>query len=109
MEDAYSSGNTQLQITISTEQLVNQWVAVRIADNGNGIPEELMTKIFEPFFTTKTLGKATELGLSISHQIITEKHGGKFDFYSTPGKRTEFVMQIICKQVLIEKNNKREY
>ncbi|MDJ0617541.1 MAG: response regulator [Calothrix sp. MO_192.B10] len=109
LDDAYINGNTQLKITISTEQLVNQWVAIRIADNGNGIPEEVMTKIFEPFFTTKTVGKGTGLGLSISHQIITEKHGGKFDCDSTPGKGTEFVMQIPCKQILIEKDHKREY
>ncbi|MDJ0674496.1 MAG: response regulator [Calothrix sp. MO_167.B42] len=105
LEDAYTNGNTQLKITISTEQLVNQWAAIRIADNGNGIPEEVMTKIFEPFFTTKTVGKGTGLGLSISHQIITEKHGGKFDCYSTPGKGTEFVMQIPCKQVMNQDTN----
>ncbi len=100
LEDSYVSGNTKLQITISTEQLVNQWIAIRIADNGKGIPEEVVAKIFEPFFTTTSVGKGTGLGLSISHQIITEKHGGKFDCYSTPGQGTKFLMQIPCKQAI---------
>jgi C4-dicarboxylate-specific signal transduction histidine kinase len=41
-------------------------------------------------FTTKPPGKGTELGLAISHQIISEKHGGQLNFTSTPGVGTEF-------------------
>ncbi|MFM6153277.1 MAG: sensor histidine kinase, partial [Sphaerospermopsis kisseleviana] len=55
-------------------------------------------KLFDPFFTTKPIGKGTGLGLSISFQIITEKHQGKIDCYSTPGEGTEFVVRIPVQQ-----------
>ncbi|HEY9897212.1 MAG TPA: response regulator [Candidatus Sericytochromatia bacterium] len=74
-------------------------VTISIADNADGIPESIQTKLFDPFFTTKPVGKGTGLGLSISHQIITEKHQGKIEFYSTVGQGTEFAVQIPMKQV----------
>jgi signal transduction histidine kinase len=74
-------------------------VTISIADNADGIPESIQTKLFDPFFTTKPIGKGTGLGLSISHQIITEKHQGKIEFYSTVGQGTEFAVQIPMKQV----------
>lgn len=58
------------------------WVAVSIADNGSGIPEEIQTRIFDTFFTTKAVGKGTGLGLAISHQIVTQKHRGHLNFWS---------------------------
>lgn len=66
------------------------WIAIRIADNGPGIPPEIQRRIFETFFTTKPVGKGTGLGLAISNQIITEKHGGQLNLHSTPGSGTEF-------------------
>ncbi len=66
------------------------WVAIRIADNGPGIPPEIQRRIFETFFTTKPAGKGTGLGLAITHQIVTEKHKGKLNLHSTPGTGTEF-------------------
>ncbi|MGG6293840.1 ATP-binding protein [Leptolyngbya sp. AN02str] len=65
-----------------------------IADNGAGIPEEVRSRLFDPFFTTKPVGKGTGLGLSISHQIITENHNGNLWCDSTPGKGTQFVIEI---------------
>ncbi len=94
LEESHGNISGKPQIRISTEQLHNKWVAIRIADNGHGIPEEIVSKIFDPFLTTKPMGKGTGLGLSISYQIITEQHGGKIDCYSTPGQGTEFVIQI---------------
>ncbi len=58
-------------------QSSSQWVSIRIADNGSGIPPEVQGRIFERFFTTKPVGKGTGLGLTITHQIVTEKHGGQ--------------------------------
>jgi signal transduction histidine kinase len=50
--------------------------------------------VFDPFFTTKSIGKGTGLGLSISYQIVTEKHGGRLYFCSTPGQGAKFVIEI---------------
>lgn len=88
------------QITIRTAVLDHQWVQITIADNGTGIPQALQQRIFEPFFTTKALGKGTGMGMSISHQIITEKHQGKLICRSTLGQGTEFIIQIPIRQQL---------
>ncbi|MGM3307669.1 ATP-binding protein [Anabaena sp. WFMT] len=86
--------NTQpSKIKISTVYQ-DGWISIHITDNGSGIREEDSSNVFNPFFTTKPVGKGTGLGLSISYQIITQKHGGKFYFHSTPGEGTEFVIQL---------------
>ena len=71
---------------------------ITIADNGLGIPAEIKERIFEPFFTTKAVGKGTGMGMSISYQIITDRHRGKLECFSTPGQGTKFVMQIPIRQ-----------
>jgi signal transduction histidine kinase len=60
-------------------------VTVEIADNGPGIPEEILPRIFEPFFTTKEAGKGTGLGLDISHRIVVNRHHGEMQVESRPG------------------------
>ncbi len=83
----------QPRIEISTEVFERSdtdWVSVRIADNGPGISPAVQKRIFEMFFTTKPVGKGTGMGLAISHQIITEKHGGQLLMHSQPGTGTEF-------------------
>ncbi|MEC4805789.1 MAG: ATP-binding protein [Jaaginema sp. PMC 1080.18] len=70
------------------------WIEIAIADNGIGIPQNIQNRIFDPFFTTKPIGKGTGMGMSISYQIITQKHQGKLFFHSTPGGGTEFIIQI---------------
>lgn len=86
------------QITIRTSLLDADWIQIAIADNGPGIAETVHQQIFDPFFTTKPVGKGTGLGMSISYQIITEKHGGKLKCFSKPGCGTEFVIQIPTRQ-----------
>ncbi len=71
-------------LTISTQLLDNQ-IAVSIADNGSGIPEEIQPRIFEPFFTTKPAGEGSGLGLDIVRKII-DKHQGAIEVNSQPGK-----------------------
>lgn len=85
------------RLTICTS-LVGEWVQIAIADNGPGIPANIQPRIFDPFFTTKPVGKGTGMGMSISYQIITEKHRGKLSFSSTVGQGTEFVIQIPIRQ-----------
>jgi len=52
-----------------------EWIRIRFADTGPGIPRELEQRIFDPFFTTKEVGTGTGLGLSITYSIVKE-HGG---------------------------------
>jgi PAS domain S-box-containing protein len=82
------------QIHISTELTELHKVIIRIADNGMGIPSDIKGKLFDPFFTTKSVGKGTGMGLSISYQIITEKHGGSIECISQPGEGSEFIISI---------------
>jgi len=89
------------KITLTTEshQIEGKdYATIRIADNGSGIPEEIHPQILDPFFTTKPVGKGTGMGMSISYQIVTEKHGGKLSFTSEVGKGTEFVISIPTQQ-----------
>lgn len=99
MCDGEANTNTELPtIWIRTEVLDNRWVRISIADNADGMTEDICQRMFEPFFTTKPIGKGTGLGLSISHQIVEEKHGGKLKCKSAPGLGTEFIMEIPIQQ-----------
>ncbi len=55
---------------------------------------EVQAQMLNPFFTTKPVGKGTGMGMSISYQIITEKHRGQLNCISTPQQGTEFIIQI---------------
>ncbi len=66
---------------------------VEVADNGSGIPADVLPKIFDPFFTTKKIGEGTGLGLSIAYKIINE-HGGRIEVSSEPGKGTRFTITL---------------
>jgi predicted ATPase/signal transduction histidine kinase/tRNA A-37 threonylcarbamoyl transferase component Bud32 len=81
-------------IRIRTELVDNRIVRIQIADNGSGMTEAVKQKIFDPFFTTKPVGSGPGLGLSISYQIVVEKHKGLLTCNSTLGKGTEFVIEI---------------
>lgn len=83
-----------LQITIKTSMIDHDWVEIVISDNGLGIPDAIQAKIFDPFFTTKAVGKGTGMGMSISHQIITQRHSGQLLCQSNLGKGAEFTIQI---------------
>jgi two-component system, NtrC family, sensor kinase len=89
-----SSPLTFPTITIRTEVVGGDFVAIRISDNGRGIPEEIRRQLFDPFFTTKPVGKGTGLGLSISYHLVVEQHGGRLDCISEAGRGTEFAIEI---------------
>jgi two-component system, NtrC family, sensor kinase len=81
-------------ISIRTEEQSSQEVIIRIADNGIGIPPQIIDRAFDPFFTTKEIGKGTGLGLAIAWQIIVEKHGGSLDIQSKVGEGTELLIRL---------------
>ena len=81
------------QIKICTE-VVGNFIEIKISDNGPGITEEVKQRIFDTFFTTKPIGKGTGMGLSISYQIIVERHKGKLYCTSELGKGTEFTIKM---------------
>ncbi len=81
------------EITLITRMEGSDHVTVEIADNGQGIPPEVLPKIFDPFFTTKAVGKGTGLGLSVAYKII-EQHGGKIHVDSTAGQGTRFTIVL---------------
>ena len=90
--------NEQPTIKIRTELLDSQGVAIHMMDNGSGISEQVQQRLFDPFFTTKPIGKGTGMGMSISYQIVTERHGGKLICQSQPGQGTEFIIKIPIRQ-----------
>ena len=85
------------QIQISTTLMGDQ-IEIVLSDNGAGISEEARSHIFDPFFTTKPIGEGTGMGLSISYQIVTDRHGGSISCESTLGEGTAFIIRIPQKQ-----------
>jgi signal transduction histidine kinase len=71
----------------------DQWAIVEIEDNGPGIQEEIQPNLFDPFFSTKPPGQGTGLGLNIAHNIVVQKHQGRIDVFSKPGK-TRFEVRL---------------
>jgi signal transduction histidine kinase len=68
---------------------------IDVADQGCGIPTELLHRVFEPFFTTKAQG--TGLGLAVVKRII-EEHSGEISVESAPGRGTTFTIRLSLTQ-----------
>ena len=69
-----------------------EYVALRISDNGEGIPEEDLNRVFEPFYTKKAMGRSgTGLGLAIVWGTIKD-HKGYIDLQSVKGEGTTFTL-----------------
>ena len=91
--DAMENKGGLLNITTGLEE---NFVVIKIADNGPGIPESNLSRIFEPFFTTKPVGKGTGLGLSICYGII-QKMGGEINVESVIGSGATFRIRLPIK------------
>jgi signal transduction histidine kinase len=77
-------------VTVSTAK-ENGNVEIKVKDNGNGIPQNIVDKIFQPFFTTKPTGQGTGLGLSLAYDIV-KAHGGDIKVETQEGEGAEFVV-----------------
>lgn len=86
-------GDFQPQIWLRTAK-EKATVRIEVRDNGCGIPAEVQARIFEPFFTTKPTGEGTGLGLSLSHEIVAQQHGGTLTCTSTEGAGTTFTIRL---------------
>ncbi|MBF0228491.1 MAG: response regulator [Desulfamplus sp.] len=106
MENIEYGAVKRFNITIG---ITDNMASIAIADNGEGMPEEISKKIFQPFFTTRKSG--TGLGLSISYFIITEDHKGTLSVFSTEGQGTEFTIKLPLHKStpVIADSNKMEY
>ena len=96
LEERKDQGNSAIKIT--TQQPAADRVRISITDTGLGISQEVQQRIFDPFFTTKSVGKGTGLGMSISYQIVVEKHQGLIGCESTIGQGTTFWIEIPIRQ-----------
>ncbi len=87
-EEIPERSNVQTEMKITWQPLImitsaiaeidhRNWLSIKVADNGMGIPPEIQKRIFDNFFTTKGQGHGTGLGLAICYQIITQQHNGK--------------------------------
>ena len=85
--------NYQPTVSVSTKKADNK-VIINVADNGNGIPQNVVDKIFQPFFTTKPTGQGTGLGLSMSYDIITKGHEGELKVETKEREGTTFIIEI---------------
>jgi CheY-like chemotaxis protein/anti-sigma regulatory factor (Ser/Thr protein kinase) len=68
-------------------------VLIEIADNGAGIPPEIMERIFEPFYTTKPQGVGTGIGLSVCRNVLAA-HGGEISVAARPEGGTRFSLVL---------------
>lgn len=79
------------RIILSAYIATNRKTIIKVSDNGNGMPQELIDKIFIPFFSTKKSGSG--IGLSLCKQIMM-LHKGNIQVQSVEGEGTAFLLQF---------------
>ncbi len=81
------------------------YLQIRVCDNGIGMNADILRQVFTPFFTTKKAGEGTGLGLALAEQIVLS-HRGYIYAESTPGKGSVFT---VCLPLIDTKKEVREY
>jgi two-component system NtrC family sensor kinase len=100
-KDAMAGGGTlsirakpvMLKGEATEEGLSGEFVAIRVADTGHGIPPDVLARVFEPFFTTKEVGKGTGLGLSQVYGFAKQS-GGTATITSAEGRGTAITIYL---------------
>ncbi len=81
-----------------SSRMDGDFLEIRFADNGPGIPREIREKVFNPFFTTKDVGKGTGQGLAIAYDIVVNKHKGSLRLRPSNDGGAEFVIRLPVEQ-----------
>jgi len=79
-------------VWVKSEQR-GRMVCVEVADDGPGVPPDLVSRIFDPFFTTRDEGEGTGLGLHLSRRIAQDC-GGEIRYDTRPGGGALFVVEV---------------
>jgi PAS domain S-box-containing protein len=82
------------ELAIEVGQPVNGILAMKVRDNGCGIPADRLPRIFDPFYTTRLGQGGSGLGLHIAYSIVTRVLGGRIEVHSTPGTGTTFTLEL---------------
>ncbi len=90
VNNSIESANAAIRIKIHLQQQ-NDFLIIKVIDNGPGIDEALQEKIMEPFFTTKSHG--TGLGMSVVQAVI-KAHQGEFSILSNTENGTEVTLKL---------------
>lgn len=89
----HGKGTLRIATSSASEDIV-----IRVQDDGEGIPPEVLPRIFDPFFTTKPEGKGVGLGLAVTYGII-QAHQGDIEAASRPGEGAVFTIRLPLRKV----------
>ena len=90
IDNSIRSGAENIWIEVGQ---ANKQISVAVADDGPGVPPDVVHRIFDPFFTTRVEGEGTGLGLHLSRRIAQEC-GGELRYEPRHGGGARFVMEI---------------
>ena len=81
-------------ITITTRARA-ETVAVEVADDGPGVPEDVRDRVFDPFFTTRAVGDGAGLGLDVARRIVAGRHHGELRLLDPVPGRTGARFEVV--------------
>ncbi len=87
-------GRASGTISLRARHVTALRLVLDVSDDGCGMAPEVLARVFEPFFTTKLGQGGSGLGLSISHNIVTQVLGGELSVQSQPGRGAVFTIDI---------------
>jgi two-component system, NtrC family, sensor kinase len=91
-EAAQNRSNSKVRVRTAIDRASREMI-LEVADNGDGIPKENLSRIFDPFFTTKGEGKGVGLGLAVVYGIVAG-HKGEIEVKSKVGEGTVFIVRL---------------